>query len=80
MVNDFVLEVEELRAVAAFSVECASLSLEIYERAHPGDLRPREAIAAARKFAEDGQRTKAIRDAAWAAMRAARESGTDAAT
>jgi immunity protein 5 of polymorphic toxin system len=39
----------------------------------PDDRRPRAAIDAAQAFAEGGERTKAMRDNAWAAHRAAQE-------
>ena len=53
--------------------------LAIFERAHPADARPRDAIGAARAFARGGQRGKALRDAAWAALKAARDAATAAA-
>jgi hypothetical protein len=80
MANDFILEIEELRLVTAYASECAEVSLWIFEDAHPLDLRPREAVEAARAFALGGRRTKAIRDVAWAAMRAAQESTDPAAS
>ncbi|MDP9794777.1 hypothetical protein J2S43_003289 [Catenuloplanes nepalensis] len=76
------LGTDELRAVAAFAVACAEAALPIFERARPGDPRPRAAIEAARAFADGGRRTRAIRDAAWAAQRAyqeARDGGAPAA-
>jgi hypothetical protein len=63
----------ELREVAGFAVACARPALAIFERARPDDRRPRDAIDAAQAFADGGDRTKAIRDAAWAAQRAAQE-------
>ncbi|MGY1771253.1 putative immunity protein [Blastococcus sp. SYSU D00813] len=63
----------ELRDVAGYAVACALPALEVYERACPDDARPRAAVEAARAFAEGGERTKAIRDSAWAALRAAGE-------
>lgn len=63
----------ELRAVTGYAVACARPALAIFERARPGDLRPRVALDAARAFAEGAERTKGIRDAAWAAQRAAQE-------
>jgi hypothetical protein len=67
------LTMDELRAVTGFAVACAEPALAIFERDCPGDPRPRAAIDAARAFAEGARRTKAIRDAAWAAHRAAQE-------
>ncbi|MFT3784857.1 MAG: hypothetical protein QM770_01660 [Tepidisphaeraceae bacterium] len=67
------LSLDELRAVAAYAVACAEPALAIVERDRLDDLRPRDAIEAARAFAEGAKRTKLIRDAAWAAQRAAIE-------
>jgi len=77
--GDVVLSEHDLRAVTGFAAESAQDVLEIFERAHPGDTRPRDAIDAARAFAEGGRRGKALRDTAWAALKAAREAGTGAA-
>lgn len=63
----------ELREVAGYAVACARPALAIFERERPADRRPREAIDAAQAFAEGGERTKALRDSAWAAQRAAQE-------
>jgi hypothetical protein len=63
----------ELREVTGYAVACALPALAIFERERPGDLRARAALEAARSFAEGGERTKAIRDSAWAAHRAAQE-------
>ena len=63
--------------------DCAEHTLPLFERTHPDDKRPREAIAVARRFA-DGKATMkeldAARDAAWdAAWDAARDAAGDAA-
>jgi immunity protein 5 of polymorphic toxin system len=63
----------ELREVAGYAVACARPAVAIFERDRPGDPRPREAIDAAQAFADGGERTRAIRDCAWAAHRAAQE-------
>jgi hypothetical protein len=63
----------ELREVAAYAAACARPALAIFERERPGDRRPRAAIDAAHAFADGGRRTKALRDSAWAAHRAAQE-------
>ena len=63
----------ELRAVVRYAVACAEPVLEIFERARPGDPRPRAAIDVAQAFAEGAERTKVLRDRAWAAHRAAQE-------
>ena len=72
-----------LRLLAA---DCAERVLHIYEKEVPGDLRPREAITAARAFA-NGEITReqlaaaraAAWDAAWAAWAAARADAEAAA-
>jgi len=63
----------ELREVASYAVACARPALEIFERERPDDRRPRAAIDAAQAFADGGERTKTLRDSAWAAHRAAQE-------
>jgi hypothetical protein len=63
----------ELRQVAGYAVACARPALAIFERERPDDQRPRTAIDAAQAFANGGERTKALRDSAWAAHRAAQE-------
>jgi hypothetical protein len=63
----------ELRAVAGYAVVCALPVVPIFELARPGDHRPRAAIELAQAFADGAGRTRAIRDAAWAAHRAAQE-------
>jgi hypothetical protein len=68
-----VLRPSELREVAGYAVACARPALAIFERERPDDRRPRAAIDAAQAFADGGERTKALRDSAWAAHRAAQE-------
>ncbi|MFF4953358.1 putative immunity protein [Streptomyces chattanoogensis] len=63
----------ELRAVTGYAVACARPALAIFESERPDDRRPRAAIDAAQAFAEGAERTKALRDHAWAAHRAAQE-------
>ncbi len=67
------LSLDELRAVAGYAAACARRSLAVFEGERPEDPRPRRAIAAAQAFADGAPRTKSIRDAAWAAQRAANE-------
>jgi hypothetical protein len=67
------LSPSELREVAGYAVACARPALAIFERERPDDRRPRAAIDAAQAFADGARRTKAIRDCAWAAHRAAQE-------
>jgi len=64
---------QDLREVSRFAAESAQEVLEIFESAHPADRRPRDAIDAAWTFARGGKRGKALRDAAWAAQKAARD-------
>ncbi len=63
----------ELREVAGYAVACAWPALAIFERERPDDRRPHAAIDAAQAFADGAERTKALRDGAWAAQRAAQE-------
>lgn len=74
--SEIVLSMRDLREVTRYAAECAQDVLEIFERAHPADSRPRDAIAAARTFARGGKRGKALRDTAWAALKAARDADT----
>ena len=68
------LSVSELRAVAGFAAACARPALAIIERERPDDRRPRAAVEAAQAFADGaGPRSRALRDSAWAAHRAAQE-------
>lgn len=77
--SDIVLRMPELREVTRYAAACAQEVLEIFEKAHPSDCRPREAIEAAWAFAQGGKRGKALRDTAWAALKAAQEADTAAA-
>jgi hypothetical protein len=63
----------ELRHVAGFAVASARPALMIFERDRPEDGRPRTAIDAAAAFVDGAERTRALRDSAWAAHRAAQE-------
>lgn len=63
----------ELRAVAGYAAACARTALAIFEHARPDDRRARAAIEAAEAFADGAERTKLLRDTAWAAHRAAQE-------
>ena len=67
------LSLADLWAVAGYAASCARTALSIFEQERPDDPRPRTAIDAAQAFADGGDRTKALRDAAWAAQRAATE-------
>jgi hypothetical protein len=70
-VSEFILSIEDLREVTAFAEACAREALEIFEAERPDDTRPRYAVTTAREFARGGKRGKALRDAAWAALKAA---------
>jgi hypothetical protein len=67
------LSQSELREVAGYAVACARPALVIFERERPEDRRPRAAIDAAQAFADGAERTKSLRDSAWAAHRAAQQ-------
>jgi immunity protein 5 of polymorphic toxin system len=77
--SEIVLSKQDLREVAGYAAESAQEVLEIFERAHPGDLRPRDAVDAAWTFARGGERGKTLRDTAWAAQKAAQDADTAAA-
>ena len=77
--TEFALSKQELREVAAFAAGCAEAVLAIFEADQPDDPRPRDAIGAAWAFARGRERGKALRDAAWAALRASKAANTDAA-
>jgi hypothetical protein len=77
--GEIVLSMRDLRGVAGYAAESAQDALEIFERAHPSDSRPRDAIDAAWTFARGGKRGKTLRDTAWAAHKAARDADTAAA-
>lgn len=71
MPDEIALSLDDLREVAGYAAQCAAEVLTLFEARHPDDLRPRQAIEAARAFANGGPRVKALRDAAWAALKAA---------
>ncbi|MBB5926799.1 putative immunity protein [Streptomyces echinatus] len=77
--SEVVLSKQDLREVTAFAAACAEVVLEIFEADQPDDSRPREAIGAAREFAQGGERGKSLRDTASAALKAARSADTAAA-
>ncbi|MFX0592554.1 putative immunity protein [Melissospora conviva] len=79
MTGDFTLTAEELRTVARYVAGTAQQVLPVYEEAHPGDPRPRAALAAAWEFVEGAPRTRLQRVTSMDAHRAAREAGGEAA-
>jgi hypothetical protein len=77
------LSSSELREVARYAAACARPALPLFERERIGDRRPRAAVDAAQMFADGAERTKALRDSAWAAQQAAhqaRDAGLAAAS
>ncbi|MET4682839.1 putative immunity protein [Brevundimonas faecalis] len=79
----FALSMAELRETARYAAACARPVLAVFERDRPSDLRPRAALDAAEAFAAGAPRSKALRDAAWAAQGAAiaaRDDGLSAAS
>ncbi|MGR6964631.1 putative immunity protein [Geodermatophilus sp. URMC 61] len=77
--REIVLSAQDLREVTGYAAGSAQEVLKVFERARPADSRPRDAVDAAWAFARGGERGKSLRDAAWAAHRAARDAGTAAA-
>lgn len=67
------LTAADLRAVTAFAAACARPALEVIEAARPEEARPHAAVDAAQAFADGAERTRALRDTAWAAQRAAHD-------
>ncbi|MEU2423214.1 putative immunity protein [Streptomyces sp. NPDC007851] len=78
-VREIALSKQDLREVTAFAAACAEAVLEMFEADQPGDSRPRAAVSAAWEFARGGERGKALRDTAWAALKAAKGARTAAA-
>lgn len=64
-------EQQALRAVARWAAAEAGRVLPLFERRHPGDARPREAIAAAMAFGDGARRDQRLRWVAMEAFRAA---------
>ncbi|QIJ65477.1 putative immunity protein [Streptomyces sp. JB150] len=77
--SEIALSKQDLREVTAFAAACAEAVLEVFEADRPDDSRPRDAVGAAWEFARGGERGKALRDTAWAALRAAKSADTAAA-
>ncbi|MET7682320.1 putative immunity protein [Streptomyces sp. NPDC005423] len=75
--SEVALSKQDLREVTAFAAACAEVVLEVFEGGQPDDSRPRDAVDAAWAFARGGERGKALRDRAWAALKAA--NGADSA-
>lgn len=77
--SEIVLSKRDLREVTRYAAESAQEVLEIFQRSHPADSRPRDAVDAALTFARGGERGKSLRDSGWAAHKAARDADTAAA-
>ncbi|MFJ9035761.1 putative immunity protein [Streptomyces sp. NPDC102406] len=77
--SQIVLSKQDLREVTGFAVACAETVLAVFEADRPDDVRPREAIGAAQAFARGGERGKALRDTASAALKAAKGAESEAA-
>jgi hypothetical protein len=69
--NEIELNIDELREIVGFAVECAQRVLPLFKRYMPDDTRPREAIEAALAFSKSGKRSNALRASGLAAFRAA---------
>ncbi|GAA0936483.1 putative immunity protein [Nonomuraea longicatena] len=67
------LTMTELRHIVAYATACAQPAPAIFEHHRPHDRRPQDAIDTAHAFASGAKRSKALRDHAWAAHRAAQE-------
>lgn len=67
------------RALALWAASCAERVLPLFEASNPGDKRPREAVSAARRWAQGKLAVPAARQFALAAHAAAREVGTEPA-
>ena len=76
---DFALSTDELRIVVRYVTATAEDLLPVYENTHPGDPRPRAAVAAAWLFVDGEPRTRLQRITAVDAHRAAREATVEAA-
>lgn len=77
--DHFILTMDELRAVASFAADCAEQVLPEFEAEAPGDVRPREALSAARLFAGGAARTALQRTSAFAAHRASKTASAETA-
>jgi hypothetical protein len=70
--------VDDQRVMASWAADCAERVLPLFERAHPTDRRPRDAIDACRRWVETGVFSMAdIRGASLAAHAAARSAAGD---
>jgi predicted GIY-YIG superfamily endonuclease len=70
---------EDQKALALWAVACAAHALKLFEQAYPDDMRPRQAIKAARDWAKGKIKVGEARRAALAAHAAARMAQDDPA-
>ena len=63
--SEFDLTMDELRVVARYVAESAEAVLPVFDKAHPGDPRPRAALSAADR---PRRRAEPPRLAAWACL------------
>lgn len=77
--GDFDLTMDEVRDVVRFAADCAQRLIPEFAAESPEDSRPRDALNAARAFAEGAARTNLQRTTAFAAHRAAKSVSTEAA-
>ncbi|MEU4689217.1 putative immunity protein [Actinoplanes sp. NPDC023714] len=75
MADEIDLSMAELREIAAFAARSAEDVLGLFAAERPDDGRPRDAVVAAWEFARGGRRGQTLRDTAWGALRAAKETG-----
>lgn len=73
LTDEIALDLDDLRALAAWCAGFAAEVLPLFAADHPDDPRPAAAIAAALTFAQGGPRNKPLRDAALAALKSAGE-------
>jgi hypothetical protein len=62
-----------LRAIAIWAANYAEEALVVFERHHPEDMRPRQAIEAAREYGQGKKRDKNLRVVALASFKAAKD-------
>lgn len=77
--GDVSLTMDERRTVVRFAVDCAQRLLPAFEAVAPQDPRPRDALAAARAFADGADRSNLLRTAAFASHRASKDVPTEPA-
>ena len=70
---------DEQQHIVAWALACAERALQVYERDHGWDLRPRHALEAVRAWMVGDADADAVRAASLAAHAAARESANEAA-